>query len=141
MGTTHDMPPAEEPERDPRTGLYKGDKSYGGRVDEHHWSRGRDERNREALEYYRRRSAAPGVAEGGGSRNHYCMECDGVIPHDHAGASCPHCGASLEGLARRYFNWVEIDRPVQSDARALLPFFALFAALAALALGIAWWLL
>jgi len=134
-----------EPERDPRTGLFKGSKSYGGPVDEQHWSRSRGDRNEEALEYYRERSQAPGVAEGGGPRNFYCMECDGVVPHDHAhdqeGATCPHCGASLAGQARRYFNWVEIDKPVESDLRALLPLFGLaFAALLALA-GFVWWLL
>lgn len=95
-------------------------KSYGN-MSEHHWSKTRGERNREAIEYYRERSRAPGVAEGGGPRNFYCMECDGVVPHDHAGPACPHCGASLEGASRRYFNWVEIDRTPAGDLAALAP--------------------
>ena len=89
-------------------------------MSEHHWSRARAGTNEEALEYYRERSRAPGVADGGAERNFYCMDCDGVIPHDHAGPGCPHCGAKLEGMARRYFNWVEIDRPPASDAGPLL---------------------
>lgn len=95
-------------------------KSYGN-MSEHHWSRTRGERNREAIDYYRERSRAPGVAEGGGARNFYCMACDGVVPHDHDGEQCPHCGESLEGRSRRYFNWVEIDQPGEGDFRALLP--------------------
>lgn len=132
---------APEPERDPKTGLFKTEKSYGGAVDEAHWSRSRGDRNEEALEYYRERSKAPGVAEGGGPRNFYCMECDGVVPHDYDGDACPHCGAALEGQAKRYFNWVEIDKPVESDARALLPLFG--AALLALIglVALVWWLL
>jgi hypothetical protein len=90
-------------------------------MDEHHWSRTRGERNREAIEYYRERSKAPGVAEGGGPRNFYCMACDGVIEFDFPGGRCPHCDASLDGVAKRYFNWVEIDQPPASDLRALLP--------------------
>ena len=69
----------------------------------------------------------PGVAEGGAARNAYCMACDGVVPYDEAGAlpeRCPHCGAAIEGNARRYFNWVEIDQPAESDLRALLPWIA-----------------
>ncbi|MCP3916549.1 MAG: hypothetical protein GY711_13415 [bacterium] len=96
-------------------------KSYGN-MSEHHWSKTRGERNKEALDYYRERSKAPGVEEGGGPRNFYCMECDGVVPHDHDGAGCPHCGAKLEGMSKRYFNWVEIDQPPKSDFLALLPF-------------------
>jgi len=103
---------AEEPPERPS--------SYGN-VGEHHWTRTRKETNREAIEYYRERSKAPGVKEGGGPRNFYCMECDGVVPFDHDGAGCPHCGAALEGQARRYFNWVEIDRPPASDFKVLLP--------------------
>ncbi|MEZ6013916.1 MAG: hypothetical protein R3F49_02275 [Planctomycetota bacterium] len=88
---------------------------------EHHWSRTRGERNSEAIEYYRERSQAPGVAEGGAARNSYCMDCDGVIPWDgFEGGACPHCGAPLEGGARRYFNWVELDRAPEGDARAVL---------------------
>jgi hypothetical protein len=129
------------PERDPRTGLFKPVKSYGGAVDENHWSKGRDARNAEALDYYRDRSHAPGVAEGGGPRNCYCMECDGVVPLDGDPERCPHCGASLAGGARRYFNWVEIDRPVESDARALLPFAAAgLGLLVVVAVLVAWFL-
>ncbi|MAF66806.1 MAG: hypothetical protein CMJ84_14255 [Planctomycetes bacterium] len=86
-------------------------------------ARWRARTNHEAVEYYRERSRAPGVAEGGGTRNHYCMECDGVIPLDGGGdrVRCPHCGATLAGEAQRFFNWVELDRPPRSDARALAP--------------------
>jgi len=95
---------------------------------EDHWSKSRAGENEEALEYYRERSKAPGVAEGGGPRNHYCFECDGVIeleydsrePSPKTPESCPHCGAKLEGGARRMFNWVELDQPPASDARALM---------------------
>jgi len=92
----------------------------------------RASRNAEALEYYRRRSRAPGVAEGGEARNFYCMECDGVIPFERAGQPCPHCGADTAGAARRYFNWVEIDRPPPSDLRALLSVAGVLAAAVAL---------
>lgn len=96
------------------------EKSYGN-MSENHWSKTRGERNREALEYYRERSQAPGVAEGGEARNSYCMECDGVIPWDgFEGGACPHCGAPIDGSVRRYFNWVEIDRPPGADRTALL---------------------
>jgi hypothetical protein len=93
-----------------------------GRMSDRHWSRARAGTNEEALEYYRERSRAPGVAEGGAERNFYCMRCDGVIPFDVAGEVCPHCGVALEGMSKRYFNWVEINEPPKSDARALLPF-------------------
>jgi hypothetical protein len=136
----HDTPEPHEPERDPRTGLFKGSKSYGGRVDEKHWSRSRGDRNEEALEYYRERSHAPGVAEGGGPRNFYCMECDGVVPHDHVDPTCPHCDATLAGQAKRYFNWVEIDQPPASDARALLPLFAIALVIVLALVGALWWL-
>ena len=95
---------------------------------EDHWSKSRAGENEEALEYYRERSKAPGVEDGGGMRNHYCFECDGVIeleydsrePAPKTPETCPHCGAKLEGGARRMFNWVELDQPPGSDARALL---------------------
>ena len=95
---------------------------------EDHWSKSRAGENEEALEYYRERSKAPGVEEGGGLRNHYCFECDGVIelkydsrePAANIPETCPHCGAKLEGGARRMFNWVELDQPPDSDVRALL---------------------
>jgi ribosomal protein L37E len=91
-------------------------------MSDRHWSRARAGTNEEALAYYRQRSKAPGVAEGGAARNYYCMRCDGVIAFDHAGTSCPHCGAPLEGQSKRYFNWVEINEPPASDFRSLLPF-------------------
>ncbi len=101
-----------------------------GDVDEQHWSKTRGDRNDEVLDYYRRRSKAPGVAEGGASRNQYCMECDGVIPLSYSQMepaqkkkqNCPHCGATLEGRIHRMFNWVEIDQPHEGDVRAFLPF-------------------
>lgn len=99
-------------------------KSFGN-IDEHHWTRARADANQEAIDYYRERSHAPGVAEGGGPRNFYCMSCDGVIPIELEGEPCPHCGTKSEGEARRYFNWVEIDRPPTSDARAVLPWLLL----------------
>ncbi len=104
---------------------------------EHHWSRAREGANAEALDYYRERSKAPGVAEGGGARNMYCMHCDGVIPLGQPLEACPHCGARLEGDAKRYFNWVEIDRPPKSDLRSLWPVLALAAAAAVV---LVWWL-
>lgn len=114
-------------------------KSYGN-MGESHWSRARRGTNEEALEYYRDRSRAPGVADGGAERNYYCMECDGVIPHDHATGACPHCGTRLEGMARRYFNWVEINEPARSDFAALLRPALLVMALAAAAACLWWWL-
>lgn len=115
-------------------------KSFGN-MSPDHWSRARSGANAEALDYYRARSRAPGVAQGGGARNMYCMECDGVIPLDAAPpATCPHCGADLAGAARRYFNWVEIDRPPASDARSLLPLFVAALALLAGAAALAFWL-
>jgi hypothetical protein len=97
------------------------EKSFGN-VGEHHWTRTRRGLHREALDYLRGRSRAPGVREGGSARNQYCMSCDGVIPQDAVALTqCPHCGAALEGRVKRYFNWVEIDQPGSSDARALLP--------------------
>ena len=121
------MSTPEDPEEPPA-------KSYGN-ISEHHWTRSRKARNQEALDYYRQRSQAPGVAEGGGPRNFYCMNCDGVIPTDLEGELCPHCGTSLEGAARRYFNWVEIDQPPGSDLRALLPVAAIVLVVLA---GLAW---
>lgn len=92
-----------------------------GNMSEAHWSRARRDANQEALEYYRQRSKAPGVAEGGGARNFYCMECAGVIPHEPPLENCPHCGAAIEAGARRYFNWVETNEPPKSDAASLGP--------------------
>ena len=99
----------------------KGPVKSFGNISEHHWSRTRKGANQEAIDYYRKRSHDPGVEEGGESRNYYCMECGGVIPFDHEGKVCPHCSTSLGEDARRYFNWVEIDRPVQSELKSLWP--------------------
>ena len=96
-------------------------KSFGN-MSEQHWSRARRQLNTEALEYYRSRGRAPGVAEGGAERNFYCMECDGVIPHSPPRTACPHCGAALDESVKRYFNWVEMNDPPRSDLAALLPF-------------------
>jgi hypothetical protein len=113
-----------------------------GNMSEHHWSRARAGTNAEALEYYRQRSHAPGVAEGGSTRNHYCMRCDGVIPFEQIETACPHCGEAFDGAARRYFNWVEINEPPKSDARALLGLLiAGVVGLLALAAVVAWLLL
>ncbi len=99
------------------------EKSFGN-VGEHHWTRTRRGLHKEALDYLRGRSRAPGVREGGSARNQYCMNCDGVVAYENADSNCPHCGASLEGRVKRSFNWVEIDQPGSSDLRALLPWIA-----------------
>ena len=111
-------------------------KSYGNMSDDH-WSRTREAVNAEALDYYRERNGAPGVEGGGEARNFYCMECDGVIPwDDFEGERCPHCGAAIEGSARRYFNWVEIDRVPARDRTALLLAAGFVLALVAAAAGL-----
>ena len=102
-------------------------------TDEDQWPRARAGRNREAVEFYRERSRAPGVAEGGAERNHYCMSCNGVIPlqYDQREPAsgppehCPHCGVQLDERVRAMFNWVEIDQVSGSDAKAILPFLLL----------------
>jgi hypothetical protein len=104
-----------------------------------HWSRARAGENEEALEYYRERSRAPGVAEGGAERNHYCMHCDGVIPFDPAITSCPHCGRELEGGAKRYFNWVELNEPPKSDVGTLLVFGGGVGAILLVLGAVVWW--
>jgi hypothetical protein len=109
----------------------------------------REERNREATEYYRERSRAPGVAEGGAERNHYCMSCNGVIPlhYDQREAAvgppghCPHCGVELDAHVRAMFNWVEIDQVPASDFGALLPWMLGALGLVALGLVLLFWLL
>ena len=114
-------------------------KSYGN-ISDAHWTRSRRGANEEAIDYYRARSKAPGVAEGGKERNHYCMRCDGVVPYDPELEACPHCGAPIEGRSRRYFNWVEIDQPGEGDFRALLPYLAAAGVLlVALVAGLVWW--
>ncbi len=117
-----------------------------GVMDERHWSRSRGDRNAEVIEYYRQRSHAPGVAEGGGLRNSYCLECDGVIPLQYFQTepvdskaplkTCPHCGVKLDRRVQRMFNWVEIDRPHDGDFKAILPL--LLGGLLLIGLVIAW---
>ena len=102
-----------------------------------HWSRSRGDKNQESVEYYRDRSQAPGVREGGGPRNHYCMACDGVIPTDQSGDRCPHCGEKIQGETRRYFNWVEIDQTPPSDRKLQLALLGIFMAV----VGLIWFLL
>ncbi len=114
-----------------------------GNMSEHHWSRARRDKNAEAMAYLRERSQAPGVAEGGAERNHYCMQCQGVIPlqydqrspADELPGNCPHCGAELDARVRAMFNWVEIDQPPRGDAKLAL---GLAAALLLLLAGAAW---
>ena len=116
---------------DSRKGKSVGSWSYD---DERHWSKRRKGKNPEAMEYYKRRSKAPGVEEGGGVRAQYCHECDGVIPLEYdqrkpADTSevqrCPHCGAEVDPRIRRMFNWVEIDQPPPSDLAVVLPWLGL----------------
>jgi len=119
-----------------------------GNVDENHWTRTRGERNKESIDYYRERSHAPGVAEGGELRNHYCMECKGVIPlaYDQREPAseviekCPHCGVELDPRVREMFNWVEIDQPPDSELRALIPLFLGVAVLIGAAAALLVWL-
>lgn len=123
-------------------------KSYGN-ISEHHWSRARAGTNEEAIEHLRERSRAPGVAEGGAARNHYCMECHGVLPleydqrapaEDETSQTCPHCGAELDPRVRAMFNWVEIDQPPNSDLHALLPILGLgLLALLGIVMGLYFW--
>ena len=118
----------EEPSYDPKR--VREEKSLGN-ISESHWSRSRADLHEEELEFLRQKSKAPGVAEGGSSRNHYCMECGGVLPLSYfqnqpadrsAEITCPHCGAKVDPNVRMMFNWVEIDQPPDSDAMAILPF-------------------
>jgi hypothetical protein len=111
-----------------------------GNISERHWSRARRGANQEAIEYYRQRSRAPGVREGGGERNFYCMRCDGVIPATPPAEACPHCGAAIEGRARRFFNWVELDQPGASDFAALAKIAVPILVLLVLAAALAWWI-
>jgi len=113
-------PPEEGPQRRqaPRKAGYSQEASWGP-ISERHWTRSRAGANEEALAYYRQRSQAPGVREGGDVRNFYCMECDGVIPYTSGATKCPHCGAAVEAGVRRYFNWVEMEMPPPSNRRFL----------------------
>jgi|GEM_PF-5037412 len=95
-----------------------------------HWSRSRTERNAAEIEYLRSKSRVPGMDGEIAERNHYCMECGGVLPlrYDRfrpasreAQETCPHCGATLDANVRAMFNWVEIDQVHSSDAAAVLP--------------------
>jgi hypothetical protein len=108
-------------------------KSFGN-MSEQHWSRARKGQNREAIEFYQERSRAPGVADGGSHRNHYCPSCRGVVPLAYDSRQpvdrqrqerCPHCGTEFVPGVREMFNWVEMDQVPASDARALLPWLAL----------------
>jgi hypothetical protein len=113
-----------------------------GLVSDKHWSRARAGANREAIEHLRQRSHAPGVAEGGGARNHYCMECKGVVPFaDPPPERCPHCGAALDEHVRAMFNWVEIDSAPSGDAASLARVLALGLAALVLVAALAYWML
>ena len=122
-------------------------KNSWGPMSEHHWSRSRGDQNSEALDYYREKSKAPGVAEGGSHRNQYCLNCNGVVPLEYdsrvpldeqaAREACPHCGEPLEGRVRQMFNWVETDQVPTGDARAVLPLLLVVLVL----LGVGAWLL
>lgn len=118
-----------------------------GRITDEHWSVARKDMNAEALEYYRQRDLAPGVAENDAPRAHYCLECDGVLPLEYDSRKpptkgqaqvCPHCGAELPDRVRRMFNWVEIDQVHGSDLAALLPWFL---GAAAIVIALLVWLL
>jgi hypothetical protein len=130
-------PPGSDPSKDDQQ-LPK--KSFGN-MGPDHWTKSRGDRNDEAFEYYRERGHAPGVAEGGGPRNFYCMECDGVIPSDPPATKCPHCNVVIRGEARRYFNWVEIDTPPSSDWLALRPYFLGALLILVLLIWLIWWLI
>jgi len=120
--------PRERAETEPPGGA--DPERHSSKLPDSHWSRSREGKNDEAMQYLRERSKAPGVAEGGSARNHYCLECNGVIPlnYDRRQAAkerppeqCPHCGAPLEQRVRAMFNWVETDEVPASDIMALLP--------------------
>jgi hypothetical protein len=144
--------PAEAPDRPPREDAAAsgarpaqepaesaGAGNSWGAMSERHWSRARKDSNREAIDYYRERSKAPGVAEGGAERNFYCMRCDGVIPFDTKAERCPHCGEALDENVKRYFNWVEINEPPASDFLPLLKVAGLGLAALAVAVALVWW--
>ncbi|MCA9003433.1 MAG: hypothetical protein KDB61_16025, partial [Planctomycetes bacterium] len=110
------MSPHEDPSSEPA----KPKKSFGN-MGPDHWTQAREDANGEDIACYRERSRAPGVAQGGGSRNFYCMECDGVIPSDPPQKTCPHCGVAIRGEVGRHFDRVEIATPPASDWKALRP--------------------
>jgi len=117
-------------------------KSFGP-ISDAHWSKKRAGSNRDAIEYMRDRSHAPGVADGGGARNVYCMGCQGVIPFDGSRKPevCPHCGVALDEHVQAMFNWVEIDDAPTGDFAALVRVAAIGLAVLT-ALGVlAWWIL
>jgi len=127
---------------EPRERQDPGPEHSWGPMSEHHWSKKRAGANREAIEHLRRRSQAPGVAEGGGPRNHYCLECKGVIPFAKpAPERCPHCGAALDEHVRAMFNWVEIDDTPKGDAAALARLAVIGLAALAVAAAAAFWVL
>ena len=141
-----DRPEADRPPEGWRPQPEGSEPSWGN-VSDGHWSRSRRSSNREAIDHMRDRSKAPGVAEGGGARNHYCMKCDGVIPsverdgRPAAPERCPHCGVELDERVRAMFNWVEIDEPPAGDPAALL-WLAVAGALAMALVGaVAYWIL
>lgn len=119
-----------------------GASERGSLLGDDHWSRARTERNAEEIEYLRAKSRVPGMEGEVAERNHYCMECGGVLPllYDRnrpadraASEHCPHCGAELDANVRAMFNWVEIDQVPSSDAAAVLPIaFAVLAAIVGL---------
>ena len=120
-----------------------------GNISERHWSRARKGENSEAIEHYRERSRAPGVAAGGGPRNHYCMSCKGVIPLEYdqrmpasgPPSHCPHCGVELDPRVREMFNWVEIDQVPAGDPGALLTVALGGLTLLVIAAICVWWVL
>ena len=120
----------------------EGEEHSWGKMSDKHWSRARADENREAIEHMRKRSRAPGVAEGGGARNHYCMSCDGVIPFETGTPPevCPHCGAELDEHVKAMFNWVEIDEAPSGDAAAVMRLALAGLAVVALICLAAWWI-
>jgi hypothetical protein len=131
-GEPREREPPDPPEGGPSWGL----------VSDRHWSRARAGANQEAIEHLRRRSQAPGVAEGGGARNHYCLECKGVIPFARPPPErCPHCGAALDEHVRAMFNWVEIDETPKGDAASLARLALIGLAVLAVAAAAAFWVL
>ena len=105
-------------------------RSYGN-MSEHHWSKTRGERNREAIDYYRERSRAPGVEEGGGPRTSTAWTATGSSPTTRGSARARTVARSSTARSGGTSTGWEIDRPPASDLRALLPWMVLVAALLA----------